>query len=80
LNPWPFELQCIPATIHNRPSEIPEAVEEKITKAKAEGKGVFVAFADCGTGGLLDKVLERHQVERLPGAHCYEFFATSQVF
>jgi hypothetical protein len=80
LNAWPFELQCIPATIHNTPSKIPEAVEAKIAKAKAEGKGVFVAFADCGTGGLLDTVLRAHQVERLPGAHCYEFFATSQVF
>jgi hypothetical protein len=80
LNNWELELQCIPATIHNRPSEIPDAVEAKIAKAKAEGKSVFVAFADCGTGGLLDKVLERHNVERLPGSHCYEFFATSQVF
>jgi Protein of unknown function (DUF1638) len=80
LNGWELELQCISATIHNAPSKIPDAVEEKITKAKAEGKSVFVAFADCGTGGLLDKVLNKHNVERLPGAHCYEFFATSPVF
>jgi hypothetical protein len=25
-------------------------------------------------------VLSRHGIERLPGAHCYEFFATSPVF
>jgi hypothetical protein len=80
LNNWTFDLECISATLHNRPSEIPEAVETKIVKAKAEGNDVFVAFADCGTGGLLDKVLEHHQVQRLPGAHCYEFFATSQIF
>lgn len=80
LNNWEFELQCVPATIHNTPSKIPDAVESKIAKAKAEGKSIFVAFADCGTGGLLDNVLEQHKVERLPGAHCYEFFATSQVF
>jgi Protein of unknown function (DUF1638) len=81
LNSWEgLELQCIPAQIHNTPHKIPDAVEQKIIEAKAEGKGIFVAFADCGTGGMLDKVLERHNVERLPGAHCYEFFATSQVF
>jgi hypothetical protein len=80
LNGWTFDLECIPATLHNRPSEIPDAVEAKIVRAKAESKNVFVAFADCGTGGLLDRVLKRHEVERLPGAHCYEFFATSPVF
>ena len=36
---------------------------------------MFVAYADCGTGGALDRVLERHGVERLPGPHCYGFFA-----
>jgi hypothetical protein len=75
-----LELVCLSASLHNTPRAIPDAVEEKIAKAKAEGKSVFAAYADCGTGGLLDKVLERHTVERLPGAHCYEFFSTSQIF
>ena len=39
-----------------------------------------MAYADCGTGGLLDKVLQEEKVERLPGAHCYEFFAGSAEF
>jgi hypothetical protein len=81
LNNWEgLELICLSASLHNTPQKIPEAVEKKIIEAQAKGKGVFVAYGDCGTGGLLDKVLERHSVERLPGAHCYEFFATSQVF
>jgi hypothetical protein len=80
LNAWTFDLECVSATIHNTPGKIPSAVEAKIVTAKAEGKSVFVAFADCGTGGLLNKVLDKYRVERLPGAHCYEFFATSQVF
>jgi hypothetical protein len=75
-----LELVYLSASLHNTPRAIPDAVEEKIAKAKAEGKSVFAAYADCGTGGLLDKVLERHTVERLPGAHCYEFFSTSQIF
>jgi hypothetical protein len=39
-----------------------------------------VAYGDCGTGGLLDRVLAEEGVERIPGAHCYEFFATTPVF
>lgn len=81
LNGWEgLELVCLSATLHNTPQKIPEAVEKKIIEAKAKGKGVFVVYGDCGTGGMLDKVLERYNIERLPGAHCYEFFATSQVF
>ena len=80
LNDWDFELTCVPAQLHNRPDKIPQAVEQKILEAKVQNKAIFVAFADCGTGGQLDKVLEEYNVERLPGAHCYEFFASSDVF
>ena len=41
---------------------------------------MFVAYADCGTGGALDKVLHRYGVERLPGAHCYAFYAGLAAF
>lgn len=80
LNDWVFDLICIPAAIHNRPRDIPGAVEKKILEAKEKGQQVFVAFADCGTGGQLDTVLDKYNVERLPGAHCYEFYATSPIF
>lgn len=81
LNGWDgLELVCLPASLHNTPRDIPDEVEQKIVEAKAEGKSVFVAYADCGTGGMLDKVLERYSIKRLPGAHCYEFFSTSRVF
>jgi hypothetical protein len=81
LNNWfSFDLRCIPAQIHNSPKKIPALVEKKIIEAKQENHEVFVAFADCGTGGQLDTVLERHQVKRLPGAHCYQFYAGTDVF
>ena len=73
------DLECLPATLHNTPDLIPAAVEERIEGAGHYEK-VFVGYADCGTGGQLDRMLEQRGVERLPGAHCYEFFATSQVF
>ena len=75
-----IDIQCLPAEWHNTPQLIAPAVEEKIVSAHAQGASVLVAYGDCGTGGLLDKVLQEHNVERLPGAHCYSFFAGSNVF
>jgi hypothetical protein len=80
INNLPFDLSCVPAAIHNTPQEIPEAVEKKILEARAKNQKIFVAFADCGTGGQLDAVLNKYEVQRLPGAHCYEFYSTSLVF
>ena len=70
-----IELTCLPAHLHNRPDRIPAAVARKIRAARPFYEHIFVAYADCGTGGLLDRVLEAEGVERLAGAHCYEFFA-----
>jgi uncharacterized protein DUF1638 len=69
------DITCLPATLHNRPGGIPAAVRERIRTRRASYDRVFVAYADCGTGGLLDRVVEEEGVERLPGAHCYEFYA-----
>lgn len=81
LNDWPYmEVQCLPADWHNRPEKIPAAVQQKIRANAGRYASIFVAYADCGTGGLLDKVLTEEGVERIPGAHCYEFFAGSAVF
>lgn len=108
-------VECLPASLHNRPKEIPDLVRERIHRARrgemvAEGATsgdlgpvdldpvddaidlvapetgsdrydtIFVAYADCGTGGLLQKVCEEEGVEMLDGAHCYEFFATAPRF
>jgi len=74
------EVSCLPAAYHNQPSLIPAAIEKRIVEAKDRYEKIFVAYGDCGTGGLLDSVLERHGVERLAGAHCYEFLAGSTLF
>ena len=75
-----LEVECLPARFHTTPDEIPAAVEQRIEQARRDGVDVYVAYADCGTGGRLDTVLERHGVERLPGAHCYEFFMGGSEF
>ncbi len=81
LNGWPHvDVQCLPPELHNRPERIPAAVGAAIRMARTGYQRIFVAYADCGTGGRLDAVLEAEHVERLPGAHCYEFFATGPTF
>lgn len=81
INHWPhMDVQCLPADLHNRPEKIPAAVRAKIRQNRDRYKSMFVAYADCGTGGMLDKVLQEEGVERIAGSHCYEFFAGSKAF
>ena len=80
-NGWShMDVTCLPAELHNRPEKIPAAVREKIQRFKDRYDHLFVAYADCGTGGLLDVVLAEEGVERIAGAHCYEFYAGAAVF
>src|SRR5580704_17645578 len=80
-NGWDrLDVSCLPADLHNRPEKIPAAVRALIHASRGRYESIFVAYGDCGTGGLLDKVLREEGVERIPGAHCYEFFATAPVF
>lgn len=81
INGWSsFDVQCLPPELHNRPEKIPAAVRAKIHENRARYALMFIAYADCGTGGELDRMLEQEGVARLPGAHCYEFFAGSAAF
>ena len=116
-------IECLPAALHNRPKEIPDAVRARIHRARrhevrtlpaephvdsshlpvdsasfdpvedevrileadsdadrSQYDSIFVAYADCGTGGLLQQVCDEEGVEMLAGAHCYQFFATAPRF
>jgi|TARA_R110002110_G_scaffold191837_4_gene399916 hypothetical protein len=113
-------VECLPASLHNRPKEIPELVRARIRRARGQvghtvpdtvcatssgtaglsdnaladiallddgtqqASGQFdeilIGYADCGTGGLLEKVCAEEGVEMLAGAHCYQFFATHDRF
>jgi len=75
-----LELTCLPAHLHNTPKAIAEAVRAKVRAGKLSHDRVFVLYGDCGTGGELDKVCREEGVHRIPGAHCYEFFAGPAVF
>ena len=73
-------VQCLPAELHNRPERITGAVRAKIRAARGRYQRIFVAYGDCGTGGALDRMLEQESVERIEGAHCYQFFAGTALF
>ena len=81
VNGWQhLHVQCIDAALHNTPDAIPARVDALLEHTAEQYQHRFVAYADCGTGGRLDAVLAKWNVARLPGAHCYEFFATPEVF
>ena len=75
------DVTYLPANLHNRPERIVPELEPLLDEAAAQGRAVFIGYADCGTGGALDALLERHpEATRLPGSHCYEFFSGSDAF
>ncbi|MCP4392620.1 MAG: DUF1638 domain-containing protein [Gammaproteobacteria bacterium] len=75
-----LKVECLPAHLHNTPQQIPEAVRTKIRQSRDKFQRIIVLYADCGTGGKLDAVLEEEGVERIAGAHCYELFTGSESF
>jgi hypothetical protein len=79
--PAHIDVVYLPAHLHNRPERIVPTLGPLVDAALAAARPVFVGYADCGTGGGLDRFLAtRPGVRRLPGAHCYEVFAGSAVF
>ncbi|MDQ0999542.1 hypothetical protein QFZ34_004724 [Phyllobacterium ifriqiyense] len=76
-----LQLICLPAEYHHYPDKIAPSVDQAIQKAKADGiTNIFIGYADCGTGGLLDRVCEKHGVERIAGPHCFSFYAGNDLF
>ena len=81
LNNWNnVNLQCLNADLHNTPKKLPTKIKETIESNLKEYSKIFLAYADCGTGGLIDSMLKNYDIERLEGAHCYEFYAGSRLF
>lgn len=80
-NRWSgFDVQCLPAKWHNTPQFIVPAVRDKIRANRGRYQSIFVLYGDCGTGGLLDKMLAEEGVERIGGPHCYSFFSGNALF
>lgn len=76
-----IDLQCLPAILHNHPDRITPAVRDATAEARAAGYDrIFLAYADCGTGGMLQKAAAELGLEMLPGPHCYAFFEGTEGF
>jgi hypothetical protein len=80
-NGWDhLDLQCLPANLHLWPDRIPAAVEAAVTQHRAAYDRLFIVYADCGTGGLLQEKCKELGVEMIEGPHCYSFFEGNAAF
>ncbi|WP_422028552.1 DUF1638 domain-containing protein [Roseovarius sp.] len=73
-------LQCLPAKYHLYPEKITQAVEETVRENRGAYDEIFVVYADCGTGGLLQAKCAELGVEMVAGPHCYSFFEGNDTF
>ncbi len=81
IESFDITLEHLPGILHNRPDQIPDAIERRLLDRAAHFDQVILGYADCGTGGRLDSLVQRwDHVTRLPGAHCYEFFTGTARF
>lgn len=74
---WSVDVHPLPALLHNRPERIAPAVRGALAGLRERYERVVVAYADCGTYGALDEVLDG--VPRLAGEHCYDVLAREEV-
>jgi len=81
-NGWKHvDLVCLDASLHHRPQEIPERLAEKLDLIGSQYQKIFIAYADCGTNGAIDRLIEDlPNVIRLPGPHCFSTFAGPHRF
>ena len=80
-NGWShMDLQCLPAIFHNAPDKITPAVKAMIESSRAEYAEIFVVYADCGTGGQLQRLCDYMGVSMIAGPHCYSFFEGNLKF
>jgi hypothetical protein len=80
-NGWDhMDLTCLPAKLHLYPEKITEAVTEAVAINRASYDEIFVVYADCGTGGLLQTACDDMGVQMVAGPHCYSFFEGNKRF
>ncbi|GAA6178893.1 DUF1638 domain-containing protein [Shimia sp. NS0008-38b] len=81
INKWDhMDLTCLPAIYHIQPEKIAPAVQDAVIKHRETYASIFVVYADCGTGGGLQKTCDDLGVEMVAGPHCYSFFEGNDRF
>ncbi|WP_299918079.1 DUF1638 domain-containing protein [uncultured Roseobacter sp.] len=80
-NGWShLDLTCLPAKYHLYPDKITQAVRDAVAKHRGAYDQIFIVYADCGTGGLLQAACDELGVEMIAGPHCYSFFEGNDRF
>jgi hypothetical protein len=80
-NGWThLDLTCLPAILHNTPDRIVPEIRTAVEAHRDTYESIFVAYADCGTGGLLEAACRDLGVEMIAGPHCYSFFEGNAAF
>ena len=80
-NGWShLDLTCLPAKLHLYPEKITDEVRAAVKKHRDKYDDIFVVYADCGTGGLLEAECEKLGVQMVSGPHCYSFFEGNDRF
>jgi hypothetical protein len=80
-NGWDhMDLTCLPAQLHLYPEKITEAVQNAVAKHRSDYQEIFIVYADCGTGGLLQAACDELGVQMISGPHCYSFFEGNERF
>lgn len=75
-----IDLTCLPAKLHLYPEQIVDAVEGAVAKHRMTYDTIHVVYADCGTGGMLERKCAKLGVEMIAGPHCYSFFEGNETF
>jgi hypothetical protein len=77
-NNWNVDVIGISAQDHMFPARIAPDVEKRYLEIRDRYDRVIVVFGDCGSRGALDALLEKYDLERVAGPHCYEMYGGSQ--
>ena len=76
---WEIDVHPIDALLHNHPEQLGPAIDRSVRKLRGRYDALAVAYADCGSYGAIDEVVEEHGIPRLQGDHCYDVFARDEV-
>ncbi len=74
------DLTCLPAILQNHPDRICAAVQAAVDSHRDNYDDIFVAYADCGTGGQLAALCQTLGIGMIAGPHCYSFYEGNDGF
>ncbi len=76
---WDVELKALPALHHMTPHKITTDLDQMLTEIRPEFERIIVVYGECGATGI-DVVLEKHNVVRVSGPHCYDMYMGTAGF